>query len=214
MDPIQRLFSEDGPCTRPFTPPPPPPPSPGTQELSQFCVQVFFDMWWTHWYTIFKISSGQTRYKALKGTVPPKLLNLGQMTSWTSCQLSFLFSTYCFYHLWGCLKIKQCIMDNVIRSSNRRQPECVFKDTSNLSNVCFPKTAYFFWTLAVPGNCFHFCSTSVLVIRCTGARQLTSSEHSQSQGIVFISARDPFWWLGVLVQVLKDSSMPDQSYIP
>ena len=37
---------------------------------------VFFDMWWTHWYIIFKISLSQTRYKVLKGTVPPKLLNL------------------------------------------------------------------------------------------------------------------------------------------
>ena len=77
---------------------------------------VFFDMWWTHWYTIFKISLWQTRYKALKGTVPPKLLNLEQMTSWVSCQLSFLFSTYCFYNLWSGLKIKQCIMDKVILS--------------------------------------------------------------------------------------------------
>ena len=50
---------------------------------------VFFDMRRTHWYTIFKISFWQTRYKALKETVPPKLLNLEQMTSWTSCQLSF-----------------------------------------------------------------------------------------------------------------------------
>ena len=52
---------------------------------------VYFDIWWAQWYTIFKISLWQTRCKALKGTVPPKLLNLEQMTSWTSCQLSFFF---------------------------------------------------------------------------------------------------------------------------
>ena len=57
--------------------------------LSTMCSLVC--MWWTQWCTIFKISLWQTRYKALKGKAPPKLLNLEQMTSWASCQPSFYF---------------------------------------------------------------------------------------------------------------------------
>ena len=64
-------------------------------------------------------------------------------------------------------------MDKAILSSNRRQPECVFKDTSNLSNVCFPKTDSLLLLLNTRSSkeyFFYFCSRSVLVnIRHTGA---------------------------------------------
>ena len=161
MDPIQRLFSKDGLCTH-FPPWP--------MNCLSSVYNVFFDMWWTHWYTLFKISLWQTRYKVLKGTVRFILLNLEQMTSWVSCQLSFLFSTFCFYNLWG--RIKLCTMDKVILSSNRRQLECVFKDTSNLSNVCFPNTDSLLLLINTrsPMDFLNFCSRSVLVnIRHTGA---------------------------------------------
>ena len=36
--------------------------------------------------------------------------------------------------------MKQCIMDNVILSSNKSQHECVFKDMSTIVNVCFQTT--------------------------------------------------------------------------
>ena len=54
---------------------------------------VYFDMSGAHWYTLFKISLWQTRYKALEGNVSLNLLNLEHMTSWASCQLPFLFWT-------------------------------------------------------------------------------------------------------------------------
>ena len=182
VDPIQRLFSEDGLCTRPFISP----------LLPKNCLSsvynVFFDMWWSHWYTIFKISLWQTRNKALQGTVPPKLLSLEQMTSKDQLPAFLFIFNLLFLNLWGWLKIKQCVMNKSILSSNRRQPECVFKDTSNLSNVCFPKT-----------------DSLLLLLNTRNPRDF----------FFFIYAWDLFWWiLGILVQVLKDSLMPDQSYTP
>ena len=46
------------------------------------------------------------------------------------------------------MKIKQCIMDKVILSSNKSQHEYVFKDMSTIVNVCFQKTD----TLLLPLN--------------------------------------------------------------
>ena len=73
------------------------------------------------------------------------------------CQLPFLFWTYYSKNLWGWLKIKQCIMDKVILSSNKSQHECVFKDILTVVDVCLQKTAYFsLWTPVVPRNFFKF----------------------------------------------------------
>ena len=136
---------------------------------------VFFDMWWSHWYTIFKISLWQTRYKALQGTVPPKLLNLEQMTSMTSvASFPFYFQltvSKIFEAGWrssNALWTKsfyQAIEDNLSVFLRTRQTSQMFAFRR--------QTAYSFWTLAVPGNCF-------------------------------ISAYSVFRWiLGILVQVLK-----------
>ena len=61
-----------------------------------------------------------------------------------------------------------------------------FRDMSSLFNVCFQKTDSLLFPpkTAIPRNCFHFCLQSVSVN------------------------------LSILVSVLKDSSITDQSYIP
>ena len=76
-------------------------------------------------------------------------------------------------------------MDKVILSSNKSQHECVFKDMSTIVNVCLENTDSLLLTLNIRSTkeLFYFCIRPVLSI------------------------------LGILVPVLKDSLMTDQSYI-
>ena len=128
---------------------------------------VFFNKCSTHWYTIFKISLWQTRYKALKGAVPPNLLNIEHMISWTSCQLPFLF--------WSILCVRACVCvfltslrlveDQAMHYGQghsikqQKSTWVCFKGMSTIVNVCFQKidSSLLLLNTHSPKKLFYFC---------------------------------------------------------